>query len=247
MAVVKPPSKKKPAEKIDMKFSEFDFMSTIITQDEYSVSKVPSQLKVNDSGSKVNGSEREVRFRENNDQSVALGTSSDRASSSSKSKLEELKEEGSVVDMIDNLSISDVSVNACQGGAGVNVIEVEKGAHSGNTAECNVGMLKTSLKSSSSKNVTRSVTWADKKSTGNRRLSEVSQLEDTKHDSVGLNQANMEEHDSLRLESAEACALALSQAAEAVASGDSDVPDAGIEYYCQQCFFFSCNLFWRSG
>ncbi|KAF1002424.1 putative RNA polymerase II subunit B1 CTD phosphatase RPAP2 homolog [Apium graveolens] len=227
--VVKPPRKKKPAEKIDMKFSEVDFMSTIITQDEYSVSKVPSQLKANDFGLEVNGSESGYRFREMNDQSVELGTSSARASSSSKSECEGPKQEGSVVDMIDNLSISDVSGNACQGGAGVNVMAAEKGAHSGNTAECNASLPKTSLKSSSSKNVTRTVTWADEKSIGNRTLSEVGELEDKKHDSKGLNQVNMEEYDSLRLESAEACALALSQAAEAVASGDSDVPDAVSE------------------
>ena len=225
MTVIKP-SKKKPAEKNDLNFSEFDFMSTIITQDEYSVFKVSSQLLAAGSGSKVNSSGSKVRFEEMNDQFAALGMSSDHASSSSKTKFEEPNQDGDVVDMIDNLSIS----SGCQGGPGVNVIEARKGALSGKTDEHNVGMLKPSLKSLSSKNVTRSVTWADEKSAGNRRLSEVSELEDTKQDSEGLNRTNMEENDSLRLASAEACAVALSQAAEAVASGDSEVPVAGMEH-----------------
>ncbi|WOG86701.1 hypothetical protein DCAR_0205919 [Daucus carota subsp. sativus] len=219
------PSKKKPAEKNDLNFSEFDFMSTIITQDEYSVFKVSSQLLAAGSGSNVNSSGSKVRFEEMNDQFAALGMSSDHASSSSKTKFEEPNQDGDVVDMIDNLSIS----SGCQGGPGVNVIEARKGALSGKTDERNVGMLKPSLKSLSSKNVTRSVTWADEKSAGNRRLFEGSELEDTKQDSEGLNRTNMEENDSLRLASAEACAVALSQAAEAVASGDSDVPDAVSE------------------
>lgn len=226
-------SKKKPAEKSDLNFSEFDFTSTIITQDEYSVSKVPSQLTANGSGSKSNCSATEVRIGDMNGQLEVWGKSSGCASSSSKKKFKEPKQEKGFVDMIDNLSISDMSDRVREGGPGVNVIEAKKGARSKTAAE---SMLKPSLKSIGSKNVTRSVTWADEESAGNRRLSEGSGLEDTKQDSEGLNQTNMEEHDSLRLASAEACALALSQAAEAVASGDSDVPDAGIEY-CYSHFY----------
>lgn len=83
-------------------------------------------------------------------------------------------------------------------------------------------MLKPSLKLLSSKNVTWSVTWAMKRVLETEGLPKfVSwKIQNTKY---------MEEHESLSLVSAD-CALALSQAEEVVASGDSESPDAGIEH-----------------
>ncbi|CAN0922609.1 Putative RNA polymerase II subunit B1 CTD phosphatase RPAP2 homolog [Linum grandiflorum] len=88
----------------------------------------------------------------------------------------------------------------------------------------NVGQsrLKPSLKSSCSKKLGRSVTWADENagSSESNVLCNVSELKD---DCPG------DDEDKLLLESAEACAKALSQAAEAVASGQVDTADAMSE------------------
>ncbi|KAM7481842.1 hypothetical protein LguiB_006425 [Lonicera macranthoides] len=91
---------------------------------------------------------------------------------------------------------------------------------------------KPSLKSSGAKKVTRTVTWADDKcnSEGNGNLCEFSEFEGKKEASEVFGFTNMEEDgSSFRFASAEACAIALSQAAEAVASGESDAPDAVYE------------------
>lgn len=89
-------------------------------------------------------------------------------------------------------------------------------------------MLKPSLKLLSSKNVTWSVTWAMK------RVLETEGL--PKFVSWKIQNTNPRalikqiwKHESLSLVSAD-CALALSQAEEVVASGDSESPDAGIEH-----------------
>lgn len=92
--------------------------------------------------------------------------------------------------------------------------------------------LKSSLKNSDSKKATCSVTWADEKSNVDRQnLRECRELKDgegalTPHPTV--EEAGEE---SYRVASAEACAKALSQAAEAVASGKSDASDAGMEFF----------------
>ncbi|KAK7392726.1 hypothetical protein VNO78_21172 [Psophocarpus tetragonolobus] len=91
---------------------------------------------------------------------------------------------------------------------------------------------KSSLKSVGAKKLSRTVTWADEKinSSGSKDLCEVKEFGDVKmeSDSIGnIDVANDE--DRLRCASAEACAIALSLASEAVASGDSDVTDAVSE------------------
>ncbi|KAK7355038.1 hypothetical protein VNO80_14283 [Phaseolus coccineus] len=90
--------------------------------------------------------------------------------------------------------------------------------------------LKSSLKSAGEKKPSRTVTWADEKinGAGNKDLCEVKEFGDIIKESVGnVDVANDE--DMLRQASAEACAIALSQASEAVASGDSDATDAVSE------------------
>ncbi|KAK6159790.1 hypothetical protein DH2020_003171 [Rehmannia glutinosa] len=73
--------------------------------------------------------------------------------------------------------------------------------------ESTAGALKSSLKTSVLKKATRSVTWADEK---------------TDDEEVG--------EESYRFASAEACAMALTQAAEEVASGKSEASDAGMKF-----------------
>ncbi|KAL7585382.1 hypothetical protein Lser_V15G44701 [Lactuca serriola] len=78
---------------------------------------------------------------------------------------------------------------------------------------CSVGGLKSSLKSSSRTN--RSVSWADDQTLCEYSGNDPDPDPDPEH--------------TFRVASAEACAAALSQAAEAVASGESDAPDAVSE------------------
>ncbi|XP_071937098.1 putative RNA polymerase II subunit B1 CTD phosphatase RPAP2 homolog isoform X1 [Coffea arabica] len=93
-------------------------------------------------------------------------------------------------------------------------------------------MLKPSLKSTKGKGGTRSVTWADEKVDGNgsKSLCEFRELEDTKNIFSQPGSAVMEvNEDPYRFASAEVCARALSEAAEAVVSGDADTSDAVAE------------------
>lgn len=82
--------------------------------------------------------------------------------------------------------------------------------------------LKSSLSATSRRN--RSVSWADD-GEHNQRLCDFSE----KQSSSSSKSIDDDGDGSFRLASAEACAAALSQAAEAVASGESDAPDAVSE------------------
>ncbi|KAI3666788.1 hypothetical protein L6452_41825 [Arctium lappa] len=94
--------------------------------------------------------------------------------------------------------------------------------------------LKSSLKSSGAFRTNHSVTWADEKTDGacNQTLCEFNGIENEKDTSkgFGMTDKSIDDDDNVsRFASAEACAVALSQAAEAVASGESDVRDAVSE------------------
>ncbi|XP_028758580.1 putative RNA polymerase II subunit B1 CTD phosphatase RPAP2 homolog [Neltuma alba] len=90
--------------------------------------------------------------------------------------------------------------------------------------------LKSALKTSGEKKLSRSVTWADKKmdTSGSKSLCEVKEMSDVKESLVGSTYVDDDEA-ILRHASAEACAVALSQASEAVASGGSDIAEAVSE------------------
>jgi hypothetical protein len=135
-------------------------------------------------------------------------------SSPVKSRFKVKFEDSDIIPKISNLSISDKSSNA--------------------------DALKSSLKSSGGRKSDHSVTWADgnnksEKGNGNN-LCEFSEVQHKIEASDGNNPSTSkdmeEDHKSSRFASAEACAVALSQAAEFVASGESDalhaVSQAGI-------------------
>ncbi|KDP37902.1 hypothetical protein JCGZ_05341 [Jatropha curcas] len=217
----------KPVNKQECFFNDMDFMSTIITKDEYSISKAPS-------GSISTGSDmklQEQRGKETHKGSEAQSSSpgkhafvkTSRKSKGGRSK-QIIKEELSDKDL---LSASNYS----QTGSSMNNAEPEEKSGAKQAANLSESMLKPSLKPSGAKKSVHSVTWADEKfdNAKSRNLCEVREMEDTKSgleilDSLENNNDNM-----LRFESAEACAIALSQAAEAVASGDADVNDAMSE------------------
>lgn len=96
--------------------------------------------------------------------------------------------------------------------------------------------LKSSLKKPGKKNLCRSVTWADEKTddASIMNLPEVGEMGKTKECSrttSNLVNFDNDNEDLLRVESAEACAMALSQAAKAITSGQSEVSDAGNLLY----------------
>lgn len=134
----------------------------------------------------------------------------------------------------DELAIQEVPSTSAplQSDSSMITLEAESACPAEKEPVLSVGMPKSSLKSSGSKKLCRSVTWADEKtdSSGSGNLCEVKEMGDGDGDD-----------DALRFASAEACAMALSQAVEAVASGDSDAADAGRSLYSRS-ILFSCYV-----
>lgn len=252
--------------------SELDFMSTIITQDKYSVSKVSSgqtdttgdhQIKPPSILEKPKRVGNKVVRKDDNIQDISssfestvnISTSTkekeiansckdvlksshdpsvekkvvhsitiserecDAEQNNSERKSIQLKEETSIVAANDDASTSNLNPT--------NVEEKfinEKAIESCHTKP------KSSLKSNGKKKLSRSVTWADEKinGSGGKDLCAVKEFGNIKKESdVADNIDSADDEDMLRCALAEACAIALSQASEAVASGDSDPNDAG--------------------
>ncbi|CAK9138527.1 unnamed protein product [Ilex paraguariensis] len=214
-----------PNEEKDIIFNATDFMSTIISQDEYSISKMSSG-PVKTSSEESKEPKGKLSFKEMEDQLAILNKPSAPEQINFKSK--ELNEENSCIVTNNKINISQVTSN----GIGINGNEAGQGFHAGKTAEWNSSILKPSLKSSGAKKVTRFVTWADESSNdaGSGNLCEFEEVEEKKENSGGSSIADMEVDDNaFRFASAEACAIALNEAAESVASGGSDVSDAVSE------------------
>lgn len=101
---------------------------------------------------------------------------------------------------------------------------------------------KSSLKTSGKKKLSRSVTWADEKSdsSGSKSLCEIREMDNAKNEYEVVANTDVADDELLwHRASAEACANALSNASEAVASGGSDVTDAG-NYLL---LLFQCKLY----
>ncbi|XP_054802034.1 putative RNA polymerase II subunit B1 CTD phosphatase RPAP2 homolog isoform X2 [Prosopis cineraria] len=283
--------------------NEMDFTSTIITQDEYNVSKLPVDQKETNSDFKIKPSEMNHENLEN--QLENLKSSSHPLKINSERTLEqptgvddkivrdsdhEIQELSSSFRIALNIGMSDgdeeqnakeITGSSKQmlkssvkqlGKSGVEhhdpvlerQFEVEqnefeeksvqlngeksKVATNGNTSASNIdaanaeeklaeketrlskNKLKSSLKKSGEKKLSRSVTWADERrdSSGSKNLCEFKEMRDVKESSVGSTHI-VDDEATLRHASAEACAIALSQASEAVASGGSDVAEAVSE------------------
>ncbi|XP_044481714.1 putative RNA polymerase II subunit B1 CTD phosphatase RPAP2 homolog isoform X2 [Mangifera indica] len=205
--------------KKDTFFSDVNFMSTIIMNDEYSISKVPSgsigmtsQLKYEESKTTKDGKNLEAPR-------ATLGSLASKTEDSDTIMMESSEKSQSAKD---ELAIQEVPSTSAplQSDSSMITLEAESACPAEKEPVLSVGMPKSSLKSSGSKKLCRSVTWADEKtdSSGSGNLCEVKEMGDGDGDD-----------DALRFASAEACAMALSQAVEAVASGDSDAADAVSE------------------
>uniref|UniRef100_A0A2N9I4V9 RNA polymerase II subunit B1 CTD phosphatase RPAP2 homolog n=1 Tax=Fagus sylvatica TaxID=28930 RepID=A0A2N9I4V9_FAGSY len=217
----------KSSGKKDFHISEMDFMSTIITQDEYSVSKMPSGSTETASNTKFKEPKGKMSCKDSDGQLSILENSPALTKNGSE------RGENSKIIKKDDPSIQEVSStsNLCPTSFDSCTAKAEEEVHSEKAAKSSKTMLKSSLKPSGTKKFSRSVTWADKKvdSTGGGNLCEFSDAENKEGHEI-LGSTYVEANDkTLRFASAEACAMALSQAAEAVASGDSDITDAVSE------------------
>ncbi|WVY99222.1 hypothetical protein V8G54_031373 [Vigna mungo] len=250
----------------DLFNNEMNFVSTIIMQDEYSVSKAsPGETDttaVDRQPEKVGL--KMVRKDENSIQDLSSSFKSGlNLSTSEKEKVSKSYE--AVVKSSPNLaskkkdahsvSISErqydqekhnSSRKPVQGKGETSRVTANGGASTSNFDPDNVKekfqvekvggscetKLKSSLKSAGQKKLNRTVTWADEKinGAGNKDLCEVKEFGDIRKEYESLGNVDVaDDEDMLRQASAEACAIALSQASEAVASGDSDVIDAVSE------------------
>ncbi|KAI3997377.1 hypothetical protein MKX01_003180 [Papaver californicum] len=154
---------------------------------------------------------------------------------SSKTMLEELKVKLNNSIVKSQVEIPEVSYSASKSGSDMNVTDLEGELCAGIEALLQETTLKSSLKSLGSKKLTRTVTWADEKDNGNghechNNLCDGQEMGDPQGSALSSSSQTVEDIDSsVRLSSAEACAIALKQAAEVVACGESDASDAVSE------------------
>ncbi|KAI3934674.1 hypothetical protein MKX01_012214 [Papaver californicum] len=154
---------------------------------------------------------------------------------SSKTMLEESKVKLNNSIVKSQVEIPEVSYSASKSGSDMNVTDLEEELCAGIDALLQETTLKSSLKSSGSKKLTRSVTWADEKETDNGNespgnLCDVQEMGDSQGSAESSGSQIVEDmNSSVRLASAEACANALQQAAEVVACGESDASNAVSE------------------
>ncbi|KAL5834243.1 hypothetical protein ACOSQ4_013740 [Xanthoceras sorbifolium] len=204
-------------------FSDMDIMSTIITNDEYSVSKTPSGTAKLTYNSKLEEPKGKEGCRQMKDQCDILGLldavkseSSVQASRGSRGKSKIVGEDEVGIQEGPSTSVTS------QTGSNMPTAEAEKENHAGKAVILNATTLKSSLKSSSSKKLGHSVTWADEKvdSSGSGDLCEVRDMADAHY---------VDDDEFLRFASAEACAVALSQAVETISTEESDANDAVSE------------------
>ncbi|XP_051122212.1 putative RNA polymerase II subunit B1 CTD phosphatase RPAP2 homolog [Andrographis paniculata] len=217
--------------------NDMDFTSTIITQDEYSISKAVAPTKAKEPRGKAICKEPNSLGKTEQKPAASLVNARD-------AKIKKLNEHK-------NLPATDI--NVLEDAACLNQSDATKeenlqlgkpfaaGPSQNGASEeehkrlmekqpaAGPSLLKSSLRTKASKKETRSVTWADNTSNGDGQG--VGKLNDDEKgaaaESYSMNEEASEE--SYRLASAEACARALSEAEEAVSSGKSDVSDAVSE------------------
>ncbi|XWS74371.1 hypothetical protein CRYUN_Cryun02cG0209600 [Craigia yunnanensis] len=206
---------KTSSKKEDFVINEMDFTNEIIMNDKYTVLKTPSGSRQSCSGSKLKEVEGKGICKDFEKKCVISGSSS------------ALREKDSSIVELPSTK------NVYQSGLDTSSAEAEKETHADKGAVSSETVLKSSLKSAGAKKLNHSVTWADNKKVDNARngnLCEVKEMDTPKGDSEICGSAEEDDDDNvLRFVSAEACAMALSKAAEAVASEDSDVTDAVSE------------------
>ncbi|XP_030926052.1 putative RNA polymerase II subunit B1 CTD phosphatase RPAP2 homolog isoform X2 [Quercus lobata] len=219
--------------KKDFHISEMDFMSSIITEDEYSVSKMPSGSTETASNTKFKEPKEKMSYMDLDGQLSTLENPPALAKNGSEWKSSGSIGEKSKIIKKDDPGIQEVpsASNPCQTSFNSSTAEAEEEVQAEKVAKSSKIIIKSSLKPSGAKKLSRSVTWADEKvdGTGSGNLCEFSDGENKEsHEMLGSTDVG-DNDDMLRFASAEAVAMALSEAAEAVASGEFDVTDAVSE------------------
>ncbi|PIA60839.1 hypothetical protein AQUCO_00300399v1 [Aquilegia coerulea] len=204
--------------------NDLDFTSTIIVGDQFNAPELSSSdSKLKDYRLKLEELEKD-KFKN-------LKVSSGPVQSGS--ELKELNEAMSNLSVESQFGIPEMLYDSAENVSNTVANKSKRELSIEKKAELNEASLKSSMKCSDTKKLRRSVTWADEEktsSTSNNKICEVREMSDAPKIAETLSSLNVEDDiGSIRLESAEACALALSQAAEAVASGEVDVTNAVSE------------------
>ncbi|XP_074321046.1 putative RNA polymerase II subunit B1 CTD phosphatase RPAP2 homolog [Silene latifolia] len=214
----------------DSVFGNMDFTSTIITEDEYSVSKrLPSQpisdqdQVAQELSAKLNLADSEKQFK-CPDNPVDLEKKF--CQRSTKSAVD-----GSACAENEKGKLAKAPFRHSENDASSSSGYVKDDSLTAHEIHSSKAKSKSSLRTSGSKRAARSVTWADEKPNGvaSGNLSEFKEIKDTKEPISLRSKVEEDNQESRRFASAEACAAALSQAAETVASGQSDATDAVFE------------------
>ncbi|XP_019196646.1 PREDICTED: putative RNA polymerase II subunit B1 CTD phosphatase RPAP2 homolog isoform X3 [Ipomoea nil] len=214
-------------------FDETDFTSAIIFGDEYSISKLSGTStafldeNIKESTEKASNSYKDDQVTTLGNQVGSLQIHDNDESKQSDKKISRISES------VKN-HITEASTDPYYNNLNTDGIRAGKMLDDGKDAAPKTTALKSSLKPSGAKKAIRSVTWADKKTDPNSRnsLTEFRESGDPENVSGKIGSKDIEDDDdSYRFASAEACATALNQAAQAVASGSDiscAVSEAGI-------------------
>lgn len=209
--VIKSKSAREKTDKANL-VNDLDFTSTIIVGDKSCVPQVSSDPKGKDYINKLQELEGDW-FTDLKASSIPLPNGSEFSfTGDSQYGIPEM-----IYDSVENVSKSDVKELKNDG--------ISEGMKNSDEAK-----LKSSLKSSGGKKLARSVTWADGRKTDNKcsgELFKVREMSD-RHETTDVAEQE-DEDDFVFVASANACARALSQAAESVARGEADVADAVSE------------------
>lgn len=205
-------------------------MSTIMTQDEYSVSKLPSSQAIPDPNQIFREFSEKLNVGNSMKQSKVSEISVCPVENGPQKSLDSVVV-GAENHADQNASLSENILHHDQNDATSSSKHVKDESQNEKVVHSSQVKGKSSLKSSGVKKLARSVTWADEKANGlaGGNLCEFSDFNHTKEGPGTSRSKETEENDdSQRFASAEACARALIEAAESVASGQCDANDAGI-------------------
>lgn len=197
--------------------NDMNFTSVIITQDEYSISKSVSPAKAEGAKGKVSSTDVNRRGKTVQKPPDNLA------------KVPETETKQS--NKHENLATTDAAHGVLEDVAGPSQNSATKDENQlqlGKQSAAGPPSLKSSLKTSVSKKGICSVTWADKMTDDDGQNHRKAKGTTGASTSLSV-EKEVSEEESYRFASAEACARALSEAAEAVASGKSDVSEAVSE------------------
>ncbi|PIN17613.1 protein phosphatase [Handroanthus impetiginosus] len=197
--------------------SDMNFTSTIITQDEYSISKTVPSTTAKETKGKMN-------IKDVNHQGIPARRPAVPSENFQETKSQKFSKHK-------NVTPTDGKISILKDTAGPSQRDAVEGLHVGKGSASSNNFRKSSLRTSESKKATRSVTWADEKTDGDRQNLSESRVLNDKEKAIVSSHSAVEElgEESYRFASAEGCATALTEAAEAVASGKADVSDAVSE------------------